>query len=232
MVEIKGIEKFAPKDYPGHISATLFVGGCNFRCPYCHNSDLVLRAESLPSFPMEYLIGFLDSRKDWLDGICVSGGEPLIHQDLDILLSLIKERNLRIKIDTNGSHPCRLKKLIQEGLLDCVAMDVKAPLNRYAEVVRADVSPEDIIESVDMIKRSGLEYLFRTTVVPGLVGADDILEMSQMLKGAKLFQIQQFVPTNTLDGDYLHRIPYTGEEIRLMAKIAEPFFGEVRLEGV
>ncbi len=232
MVEIKGLEKFAPKDFPGHISSTVFLGGCNFRCPYCHNSDLVLRAESLPSFPLDYFIGFLDSRKNWLDGICISGGEPLLHEHLDLLLSLIKDRNLRIKIDTNGSLPSRLERLIDEGLIDCVAMDVKAPLERYGEVVKAQVRTEDIARSIKIVRDSGLRYFFRTTVVPGLVGADDILEMSQMLKGSKFFQIQQFMPVNTLDANYLHRIPYSREEIKLMARIAEPFFDEVRVEGI
>lgn len=232
MVEIKGLEKFAPKDFPGHISSTVFLGGCNFRCPYCHNSDLVLRAESLPSFPLDYFMGFLDARKNWLDGICISGGEPLLHEDLDLLLSLIKDRNLRIKIDTNGSLPSRLERLIHEGLIDYVAMDVKAPLERYGEVVKAQVRTEDIVKSIEIVRDSGLRYFFRTTVVPGLVGADDILELSQMLKGSKIFQIQQFLPVNTLDTDYLHRIPYSREEIQLMARIAEPFFEEVRVEGI
>lgn len=231
MVEIKGLEKFTPKDFPGHISSTVFLGGCNFRCPYCHNADLVLRAESLPSFPLDYFIAFLDSRKKWLDGICFSGGEPLIHEDLDLLLSLVRERNFRIKIDTNGSLPSHLKRLIEEGLVDCVAMDIKAPFRRYAEVVRTNVCTVDIAESIEVVKNSGLDYLFRTTVVPGLVGTDDILEMGQMLKGAKLFQIQQFVPTNTIDSDYLHKVPYSQKEIQLMAKMAEPFFEEVRIEG-
>lgn len=232
MVEIKGLEKFAPKDFPGHISSTVFLGGCNFRCPYCHNSDLVLRAESLPSFPLDYFIGFLDSRKNWLDGICISGGEPLLHEDLDLLISLIKDRNLRIKIDTNGSLPSRLERLIDEGLIDCVAMDVKAPLERYGEVVKAQVRTEDIAKSIEIVRDSGLRYFFRTTVVPGLVGTDDILELSQMLKGSKIFQIQQFLPVNTLDTNYLQRIPYSREEIQLMARIAEPFFEEVRVEGI
>lgn len=232
MVEIKGLEKFAPRDFPGHISSTVFLGGCNFRCPFCHNSDLVLRPEILPTFPLDYFLSFLDSRKGWLEGICISGGEPLLHDDLETLLILIKDRNLLVKIDTNGSFPSRLEDLIQKKLVDHIAMDVKAPLARYQEVTRAAVNEEDIVRSVDIIKNSGLGYVFRTTLVPGLVGPEDIKKICQMLDGANIFQLQQFVPLNTLDSHYLQKKPYRREEIQGLARIAEPYFSEVRIQGV
>jgi pyruvate formate lyase activating enzyme len=231
MVEIKGLEKFAPKDFVGHISSTVFLGGCNFKCPYCHNSDLVLRPESFPTIPLDYFTSFLDSRRNWLEGLCISGGEPLFHEDLEELLFCIKERNLLVKIDTNGSFPARLEELIQKKLIDHIAMDVKAPLERYQEVTRSQVKGEDISRSIEIVKNSGLEHIFRTTVVPDLVGPEDIKKISKMLKGAKSFQLQQFVPVNTLDSLYLQKKPYTGEEIKEFAKIAEPHFSEVRIEG-
>lgn len=232
MVEIKGLEKFSPKDFPGYISSTVFLGGCNFRCPFCHNSDLVLRPEILPTFPLDYFLSFLDSRKGWLEGICISGGEPLLQDDLETLLILIKDRNLLAKIDTNGSFPSRLEDLIQKRLIDYIAMDVKAPLKRYQEVTRAAVNEEDIVRSVDIIKNSGLGYVFRTTLVPGLVGPEDIKKICQMLDGASIFQLQQFVPLNTLDSHYLQKKPYRREEVQGLARIAEPYFSEVRIEGV
>lgn len=232
MVEIKGLEKFSPKDFPGYISSTVFLGGCNFRCPFCHNSDLVLRPEILPTFPLDYFLSFLDSRKGWLEGICISGGEPLLQDDLETLLILIKDRNLLVKIDTNGSFPSRLENLIQKKLVDHIAMDVKAPLERYQEVTRAAVNEEDIVRSVDIIKNSGLGYVFRTTLVPGLVGPEDIKKICQMLDGASIFQLQQFVPLNTLDSHYLQKKPYRREEVQGLARIAEPYFSEVRIEGV
>ena len=232
MVEIKGLEKFSPKDFPGYISSTVFLGGCNFRCPFCHNSDLVLRPEILPTFPLDYFLSFLDSRKGWLEGICISGGEPLLQDDLETLLILIKDRNLLVKIDTNGSFPSRLENLIQKKLVDHIAMDVKAPLDRYQEVTRATVNEEDIVRSVDIIKNSGLGYVFRTTLVPGLVGPEDIKKICQMLDGANIFQLQQFVPLNTLDSHYLQKKPYRREEVQGLARIAEPYFSEVRIEGV
>ena len=232
MVEIKGLEKFAPKDFPGYISSTIFLGGCNFRCPFCHNSDLVLRPEILPTFPLDYFLSFLDSRKGWLEGICISGGEPLLQDDLETLLILIKDRNLLVKIDTNGSFPSRLEDLIQKRLIDHIAMDVKAPLKRYQEVTGVTVNEEDIVRSVDIIKNSGLGYVFRTTLVPGLVGPEDIKKICQMLNGAKIYQLQQFIPLNTLDSHYLQKKPYRREEVQGLARIAEPYFSEVRIEGV
>lgn len=232
MVEIKGLEKFAPKDFVGFISSTVFLGGCNFRCPYCHNSDLVLRPQTLPTFPLESFLSFLDSRKGWLEGVCVSGGEPLLHDELETLLTLIKERDLLVKVDTNGSFPSRLESLIRKKLIDRVAMDVKAPLERYSEVTGVEVEKEDILRSIDIIKNSGLHYIFRCTVVPGLVGPEDVEKISQLIKGAEVFQLQQFVPLNPLDRDYLQKKPYSREEVQEFAKIAAPYLSEVRVEGV
>jgi pyruvate formate lyase activating enzyme len=181
---------------------------------------------------LDYFLSFLDSRKGWLEGICISGGEPLLQDDLETLLILIKDRNLLVKIDINGSFPSRLEDLIQKRLIDHIAMDVKAPLKRYQEVTRATVNEEDIVRSVDIIKNSGLGYVFRTTLVPGLVGPEDIKKICQMLDGANIFQLQQFVPLNTLDSHYLQKKPYRREEIQGLARIAEPYFSEVRIEGV
>lgn len=231
MVEIKGLEKFAPKDFVGFISSTVFLSGCNFRCPYCHNSDLVLRPQTLPTLKLEDFLTFLDLRKGWLEGICVSGGEPLLHDDLEEFLSLIKKRDLLVKIDTNGSFPSKLEALIQKELVDQVAMDVKAPLEQYREVTGVDVEKEDILQCIDVVKNSGLQYVFRCTVVPGLIGPEDIEKISLLVKGADVFQLQQFVPLNPLDSDYLKKKPYSKEEIRKFAKIAEPYVSEVRVEG-
>ena len=232
MFEIKGLEKFAPVDFPGFISSTVFLGGCNFRCPYCHNADLVVRPEALTTIPLDYFVTYLDSRKGWLEGICVSGGEPLIDDDLEILLRVIKERNLLVKLDTNGSRPEMLEGLIGVGLVDHVAMDVKAPLSRYKQVTRADMSEGDIVRSIEVIRSSRLPYLFRTTVVPGLVGEKDLLEIAQMLHGANLFQIQAFSGKNPIDRNLLEIKPFLPEEISRMAERIKPYFGEVRVEGM
>ena len=232
MVEIKGIEKFASRDFPGHISSTVFLGGCNFRCPYCHNADLVLRPKSLPTTLLDTFICYLDMRQGWLEGICVSGGEPLLTAHLEELLLVIKERNLLVKLDTNGSLPGRLAELIRAGLVDRVAMDVKAPLERYREVTGADMDPAAVSESLDLVRNSGLECTFRTTVVPGLVGPEDVRSIAQMLRGARFYQVQQFLPNNTLDKRYLEVQPFSRQEVLDMADLARPYVGEVQVEGI
>jgi pyruvate formate lyase activating enzyme len=231
MVEIRGLEKFSSKDFPGHVSSTVFLGGCTFRCPFCHNADLVLRPEVFPLMPLDLFLAYLDSRKGWLEGICVTGGEPLLSEDLEDLVRVVRERGLLVKIDTNGSLPARLEKLVLDGLVDWIAMDVKAPLERYSEVVGVAVRVEDIARSAEIVRRSGLKYIFRTTVVPTLLGREDIRKIGIWLEGAEVFQLQQFVPHDTIDPSFLEVKPYPREEFVMLQEIARPYFKEVRLEG-
>jgi pyruvate formate lyase activating enzyme len=191
-----------------------------------------LRPDSLPTFPLDYFLAFLDMRKDWLEGVCITGGEPLLNNDLEVLLAIIKERNLLVKIDTNGAFPGRLDSLIKKGLLDHVAMDVKTSFEKYPEAAGGPVNIENIKKSIAIIRESGLDYVFRTTAVPGLVDREDIENISAALQGSKMFRIQQYVPQNTLESDYENIKPYPAEELRDWVKIAEPNFTEVRLEGV
>ncbi|MCX6565973.1 MAG: anaerobic ribonucleoside-triphosphate reductase activating protein [Candidatus Aminicenantes bacterium] len=232
MVAIKGLEKFAPKDFPGFIASTIFLPGCSFRCPYCHNGDLVVRPETLADVPLDLFLAYLDSRKNWLEGICVTGDEPLLEPEIEGLLAVIKERNLLVKIDTNGSQPGRLEKMIASGLVDWIAMDVKAPLERYPEVVRAPVDPAAIARSTEIVRTSGLRHIFRTTVVPGLVGEDDVRKIGEWLNGAPLYRIQSFSPIRTLDPSFQAIQPFSSDELKRMAAAARPYFGDVQIEGI
>ncbi len=232
MVEIKGLEKFASKDFPGHISSTVFLGGCNFRCPFCHNSDLVLHPDRLPSFDLSFFLSYLDSRRGWLDGLCLSGGEPFLHDDLEVLARIIKDRGYKLKIDTNGSFPDRLEQFIKEGLVDAVAMDIKAPLERYPEVVRATVDVEKINQSIMIIKNSHLDYIFRTTVVPGIHEEKDLQAIGEWLQGTTVFQLQQFSPQKTIDPQYQKIKPFPPQQLLMWAELLQPFFAEVRVEGI
>ena len=232
MVAIKGLEKFAPKDFPGFISSTVFLARCNFRCPYCHNADLVVRPDSLDDIPLDFFLAYLDARKGWLEGICVSGGEPLAVPDVEGLLTVIKSRGLLVKLDTNGSLPDRLALLIGSGLVDQVAMDIKSAPGRYAEVTRSGVDPADVERSVGIVRGSGRPYLFRTTVVPGLVGEEDVRTISDWLSGSAAYQLQQFSPVNTLDPDFAKIEPFSRAEIQRLADIARPHFNDVRIEGI
>jgi pyruvate formate lyase activating enzyme len=231
VVAVKGLEKFSPKDFPGFIASTVFLGGCNFRCPYCHNAELVLRPERLADIPMDFFLAYLDSRKGWLEGICVTGGEPLLAEEIESFLTIIKQRGLLIKLDTNGSRPDTLERLLRADLVDRAAMDIKAPLDRYREVTGAKVDTGDIVRSAEILRASDRPVLFRTTVVPGLIGVEDIEAIGRWLRGAEVFQVQQFSPVGTLDAEYGRIKPYGRDEVRRLADAARPFFGEVLIEG-
>ncbi len=231
MVEIKGIEKFSSRDFPGHISSTVFVGGCSFRCPYCHNADLVLNPGGIQTIPMDIFLSYLDGRAGWLEGVCVSGGEPLLQEDIEDLVRIVRDRGLLVKLDTNGSFPDRLERLLRDNLLDWVAMDIKAPLERYRDVTRTNVDVEDIARSVDILRTSGVRTTFRTTVVPGLLDRADIVGIGDWLSGAESFLIQQFVPQNTLDPAFMERKPYSRESLESMQEAVKSRFKDVRIEG-
>jgi pyruvate formate lyase activating enzyme len=231
MVEIKGIEKFSSRDFPGHISSTVFLGGCTFRCPYCHNADLVLRPETIPSLAADYFLSYLDGRKGWLEAVCFTGGEPLLHEDLEELIRVARERGLLVKIDTNGSFPDRLEALLALGLIDRVAMDIKAPLERYREVTRSNIDLERIVRCADLLRDSGVKHTFRTTVVPGLVGKDDVIKIGEWLNGAAHYVIQQFVPQTTIDPAYLEVKPFGRAELEEIAAAARPYFVDVGIEA-
>lgn len=230
MAEIKGIEKFSSRDFPGHISSTVFFGGCTFRCPYCHNADLVLRPETISTMAADGFLSYLDGRKGWLEAVCFTGGEPLLHDDLEDLIRVVRERGLKVKVDTNGSFPDRLEALLALGLVDWVALDVKAPLERYREVTRSEVDVEKIVRSADLLRAAGVRTTFRTTVVPGLVGREDVVKIGEWLRGVPLYVIQPFVPQTPIDPAYLAVKPYSRAELEEIAAAARPFFGEVRVE--
>jgi pyruvate formate lyase activating enzyme len=231
VVEIKGIEKFSSRDFPGHISSTIFLGGCTFRCPYCHNSQLVLSPETIPSLAPDFFLSYLDGRKGWLEAVCFTGGEPLLHEDLEELIRVVRERGLLVKIDTNGSFPDRLEALLALGLVDWVAMDVKAPLERYREVTRSNIDLERVVRSADLLRGSGVKHTFRTTVVPGLVGKEDVVKIGEWLNGAESYLVQQFVPQTTIDPAYLEVKPFGRTDLEAIVAAAKPYFGDVRIEG-
>jgi pyruvate formate lyase activating enzyme len=231
LVEIKGIEKFSSRDFPGHISSTVFFGGCTFRCPYCHNSQLVLEPETIPSMAADYFLSYLDGRKGWLEAICFTGGEPLLHEDIEDAIRVVRERGLKVKLDTNGSFPDRLEALLALGLLDWVAMDVKAPLERYREVTRSTIDLEKIVRSADLLRSSTVKHHFRTTVVPGFVGKEDVVKIGEWLDGAGSYSLQQFVPQTTIDPAFLGIKPFSRAELEDIVAAARPYFQDVRIEG-
>lgn len=215
---IGGLQKSTLIDFPGKIACTVFTVGCNFRCPFCHNPELVDR----DNFKLNGIIdeedffSFLSARKGVLDGVCVTGGEPMLHVDLPDFLKRIKNLGFLTKLDTNGTNPQMLEKLIDEKLVDYIAMDIKtklktqnSKLKTYEEVVGAKVNLEDIKKSIKIIMESGLDYEFRTTVVPGLHTEEDIIEIAKEIRGAKKYYLQQFRPgEKILSEEFRTKKPY------------------------
>ncbi len=214
-MKMAGLVKASLIDYPGNASAVIFFGGCNFRCGYCHNPEIVNCGE--PQISEEAFLEFLRKRKRFLDAICISGGEPTLQKELYSLCVKIKEMGYRIKLDTNGTQPLLLKQLAKERLLDYVAMDVKAPLNRYCEVVSATVDKAAICESIDFLLEGSIPYEFRTTVCRELLAFKDLEEMSKELQGAKQWYLQTFKKQGMLLDSSACFTAYSSEEMLAFA---------------
>jgi len=191
---IGGIQKNTLIDYPGKIAATIFVSGCNFRCPWCYNKDLVLPEEIVkyPPIPLEEIYKFLEERKGFLEAVVLCGGEPTIYEDIIDFVKQIKDMDYLVKLDTNGSNPEILQTMINNRLLDYVAMDIKAPKEKYEKVAGAGVNIKDIEKSIAILKESKIDYEFRTTVVPELITKKDILRIAEWLNPAKKYVLQNF----------------------------------------
>ncbi len=226
---IKGIQKTSLIDYPGKLSAVIFLGGCNFRCPFCHNSELVLNPEKLPTISEEEVLKFLESRKRWIDGVVFGGGEPTIYNDLPFFIEKIKKLGFPVKLDTNGTNPVMLRQLIRADLLDYIAMDIKAYLSKYEAAAGVKGWIMDVKESVKDIMSSGIPYEFRTTMLPKLHSESDILEIGEWLRGAERFVLQQFRPVNTLDPAYLKEKLYSLEKLESFAEKLRPIIKHVEV---
>jgi pyruvate formate lyase activating enzyme len=220
---IKGLQKTTLIDYPDEVACTVFLFGCNFRCPFCYNISLVDKSlkDENKTISEEELFNFLRNRRKLLDAVCITGGEPLMNKDLPELLSSIKQLGYKIKIDTNGSKPKMLKLLIENKLVDYIAMDIKSSEAGYNEASGVIVDIDAIKHSIDIIINSQLDYEFRTTIVPGLHVKDDILKIAQMIKGAKLYVIQQFKPEKTLGN--IQKKPFIHEQLQQFAEECSKF---------
>ena len=189
-------------DWPGKLCSVLFLAGCNFRCPYCHNPELIEAGEKADNIAWDDLARYLKEKEGWIDGVSITGGEPTIHDDLPHLCERLRELGMAVKLDTNGSRPRLLAEVLSRGMVDFVAMDLKTSLERYADVVRRPVDPLRIGESIDTIISSGVEHEFRCTVVPGLVGREDLESLAERIGGARMLVLQQFRSDITLDPAY------------------------------
>jgi len=215
-IKVGGIQKSSLIDYPEKISAIIFTQGCNFRCPYCHNPELITGNREQGTvdgkLSTDSVLEFLKNRIGKLDGVVITGGEPTLQKGLKEFIEEIKGLGFLVKLDTNGTNPEILRELQDKRLIDYVAMDIKAPIEKYGEVVDARVNTRNILKSIELVKNSGIDYEFRTTVLKSQLCIDDFEKIGKMIKGANKYYLQKFVPTKTLNESFMTQATYSDEE--------------------
>jgi len=231
-----GLQKLTLIDYPGKVACTVFLTGCNFRCPFCYSSEIVLpeKIKTQPKISEAEFFKFLKSRKGLVEGVVICGGEPSLNNDLPEFIKKIKKLGFLVKLDTNGSNPELLEKLIKENLVDYVAMDIKQCQSPNAKSkilkatgVKADV--KNIKKSIDILIKGKVDYEFRSTIVPTIHTKEDVIEMAKMIKGARKYFLQNFRPEKTLDPRFEKIKPYPPEFLLELQKIISPFFEVCRV---
>lgn len=228
-MDITGLQKTTLLDYPGKVACTVFLGGCNLRCPFCHNASLVLRAQP-PQLGEEEFFAFLKKRRGILDGVCVTGGEPTLRKDLPEFTARLREQGFRVKLDTNGTNPGMLRQLLDSYLLDYVAMDIKNSPGRYAATCGGIDVLEQVNESAALLMESGVDYEFRTTCVHPLHDPGAMEEIGQWLRGAKQYFLQNFVDSGDLVGTGISGM--TKEEMEALRQAVLPDIPNTRLRGI
>lgn len=230
-MQIHGLNKTTLLDYPEHVAATIFTGGCNFRCPFCHNSDLVINPMSQPLLDEQEILEFLKKRKNILSGVCITGGEPTLQADLPDFIRRVKDMGYLVKLDTNGYRPEVLKNLVKENLLDYIAMDIKSGMNGYALASgMPDIHFEKIKESVDFIMHCGVQYEFRTTVVKGIHTKTDFEKIGPWLQGCRAYFLQQYKDNERVLKQGFES--FSKEEMEEFADIVRPHIERVELRGI
>ena len=225
-MEIGGLQKTTLIDFPGRIAATVFLLGCNFRCPWCYSSELVIpeKIKFQPKISEKDFFDFLKERKGLLEGVVICGGEPTLNNDLPKFCQKIKKMGFLVKLDTNGSNPQMLKKLIDKKLVDYVAMDIKGPKEKYNECAGVKVDLKKIQKSIDILKEGKVDYEFRSTIVPTLHKKEDVMAMAKWILGAKRYFLQNFRPEKTIDPSFEKIKPYPQEFLLEIQRAIAPFF--------
>lgn len=219
---IAGFQKFSLIDYPEKIAAIVFTQGCNFRCAYCHNPELLNKTSS-SEFSELLVLEFLETRIGKLDAVVISGGEPCLQSDLIVFMKKIKKLGFLIKLDTNGSFPAKLKEIVDLKLVYYIAMDIKAPTEKYKEITRSVVDTNNILKSIDIIANSNIDHEFRTTIVKSQLSVSDIYQIGSLIKGAKRYYLQKFIPVKTLDKSFVTQEAYSKKELIEMKKHLEQY---------
>jgi pyruvate formate lyase activating enzyme len=224
-----GLQKNSLIDYPGRISCVLFACGCNFNCPYCHNPQLVRGCgDNMTAFDQQRAYDFIESRRGFLDGVVISGGEPTLQEDLPDVCEKIKGMGFPVKLDTNGSRPQVIKRLLDDDLVDYIAMDIKTDPERYNPLIQKDFNPDALLESIRLVMKSTVEYEFKTTCVKPLVDASAVEHISRLINGAPLYALQQFQHTNVLVPEFFQQndCRFNEHELMSLQSIAQPWVEE------
>lgn len=229
-MNIKGFTKTTLLDYEGHIASTIFTGGCNFNCPFCHNGNLVLGHDGLVTLPAEQVLAHIYKRRKMVKAICISGGEPTLQKDLLDFLDMIKGYGLLVKLDTNGTHPKIIREAYSRGLVDYIAMDIKNSQEKYQETCDGPVNMDAIRRSVDYIQSCGIDYEFRTTVVKEFHAHKDMLAIGQWLAGSKRYYLQSYVESDKQIRSGLHA--YDSVTLEEFRRGINPYIDSVRIRGV
>lgn len=230
-MEIEGLQKLTLLDFPGRVACTVFTPGCNFRCPFCQNASLVIDAPVKGAVDPEDFFSFLSKRKGILDGVAITGGEPLLQRDIDSFISRVRDMGFLVKLDTNGSFPEILRDLVQRGLVDYVAVDIKNSRRKYPLTSGcSEAQLKKVEETVAFLKTGAVDYEFRTTVVAQFHEAEDFTEIGEWIAGAGRYFLQKFEDSGEIIQDGLG--PASKEEMELFAEKVRPYVGEVSLRGV
>lgn len=230
-MEIHGFNKTTLLDYPGHLASTIFLGGCNFRCPFCHNSSLVLNPAGQPAIPEEEVFKTLNKRKNILEGVCITGGEPTLYPGLPQFIDKIKNIGLKVKLDTNGNNPKILKELVANGSIDYIAMDIKNSKENYGlSIGIPNFDTAKVSESISFLLSSTIDYEFRTTVVKEHHTIDDFISIGKWIQGAKAYYLQAYKDSGDILAPGL--TGYSKEELLHFAHTVKPYVKEVDIRGV
>ncbi len=219
---IGGLQKFSVIDYPGKICAIIFTVGCNFRCPYCHNPELA-QGIGCNLINKKEVLEFLTSRIGKIEAVTITGGEPTLHRDLINFIKKIKKLGFLIKLDSNGTNPEIIEKILDKKLVDYIAMDIKGPIEKYSQIVEMDVNRDNIKKSIKLIMEKADDYEFRTTIVKSQISFDDFEKIGQLIKGAKNYYLQKFIITKTIDKKFMQETGYNDKEMNSIKKIMRKY---------
>ena len=233
-MEIGGLQKLTLIDYPKKLACTVFTAGCNFRCPFCYASELVLpeKIKNQPKITQSDFFNFLKEKKGLIEGVVVCGGEPTIHKNLPVFIKKIKKMDYAVKLDTNGSNPAVLKKLIESNLIDYVAMDIKGPKESYQRLAVRKISVASVEKSVKILKESKIDFEFRTTIVPELLEKKDITQLARWIGPGGKYYLQGFRPEKTVDPRFEKVKPYPAEYLVEIKNAVAPLFDVCEIRGV